>query len=610
MCQEKTFRRRRPAPPRRPVKTRLEVEVLESRCVLSNLSLTPLVQVSGPSPFADCVTDQFTHGEAEPLLAVNPTNPKHMVAVWAQDHVRGDVAAVSFNGGKSWQSVVIPRLSVCFGGIYERATDPWISFAPNGDLYFSGIAFDVLSGKDSAVLVSKSTDGGLTWGAPATIVTGKTTFNGPDKDSITADPTDAKLVYVTWVQFQGNNSRTMFSRTTDGGQTWEPARKIFDSGSNNDDIGHQIVVLPNGDLVNFFTQLIVNNFGDGNGDVTVDSYVSLIRSTDKGQTWLPENKTPIRIAQIVPVTEPFFTGRVRNPDGGPNIVPGFPDYAVDPASGNLYAVWRDARFSKGQHFSIAFSMSSDGGFTWSTPIQVNQTPNNIDVLNREAFVPSVAVAADGTVAVTYYDFRYNTSDPGLLTDYWMVHAHANTDLTNPASWTSENRLTVASFDMSQDVGRPGFFMGDYAGLAAAGNSFAALWAMPHTNPDGTIDQASIFFRDPLPAGETATADSHLAVAAPNSSLTTAPYTASELRALDLGTLDWLLPPHGRAERGSTSAEQEKPVTPLSLNVASVVRFFAAPDDDDQPLTWFSPEAKEDALEGMDDWLGFDWELPL
>jgi hypothetical protein len=39
---------------------------------------------------------------------------------------------------------------------------------------------------------------------------------------------------------------TWFSRTTDGGQTWEPARPIFDPGGNSQTIGNQIVVLPDG----------------------------------------------------------------------------------------------------------------------------------------------------------------------------------------------------------------------------------------------------------------------------------------------------------------------------------------------------------------------------
>src|SRR5207245_9467443 len=146
------------------------------------------------------------------------------------------------------------------------------------------------------------------------------------------------------------------------------------------------------------------------------------------------------------------------------------DVAVDATSGNLYAVWQDARFSNFQYTGIAFSMSTDGGFTWSAPIQINQTPDNIPVGDRQAFIPPVAVNEDGTVAVTYFDFRNNTLAAGLLTDYWMVHAHPADGLTNRASWTSENRLTKTSFDMELAglLGADGFFVGDYMGLSADG----------------------------------------------------------------------------------------------------------------------------------------------
>jgi len=42
------------------------------------------------------------------------------------------------------------------------------------------------------------------------------------------------------------------------------------------------------------------------------------------------------------------------------------DVAVYPDNGTLYAVWQDTRFTDVD--AIAFSMFTDGGFTWSTPI--------------------------------------------------------------------------------------------------------------------------------------------------------------------------------------------------------------------------------------------------
>jgi hypothetical protein len=61
-------------------------------------------------------------------------------------------------------------------------------------------------------------------------------------------------------------------------------------------------------------------------------------------------------------------------------------------------------------------MSGDGGQTWSTPIKVNQTPV-LGNLNHQAFTPSVHVLPDGTVGVSYYDFRNNTAGGGTDTDY-------------------------------------------------------------------------------------------------------------------------------------------------------------------------------------------------
>jgi hypothetical protein len=99
------------------------------------------------------------------------------------------------------------------------------------------------------------------------------------------------------------------------------------------------------------------------------------------------------------------------------------------------------------------------------------------------------VAADGTVAVTYYDFRNNTGGPGLPTDYWMVYAnpHSPGGLTNPASWTHELRLTDTSFNMenayvSFDFGPGAYFLGDYQSLAASGNSFVAMFGATLSQP--------------------------------------------------------------------------------------------------------------------------------
>src|SRR5206468_4574659 len=102
------------------------------------------------------------------------------------------------------------------------------------------------------------------------------------------------------------------------------------------------------------------------------------------------------------------------------------------------AVWSDGRFSGFTHDDVALSRSTDGGLTWSTPIKANASPAGV-----AAFTPSVDVASDGTVAVSYYDFRNNTTDPGTLpTDAFAVFSH-----DGGLTFGGELRLTSQSFDL-------------------------------------------------------------------------------------------------------------------------------------------------------------------
>jgi len=102
------------------------------------------------------------------------------------------------------------------------------------------------------------------------------------------------------------------------------------------------------------------------------------------------------------------------------------------------------------------------------------------------------VAADGTIGVTSYDFRFNDVSPGTRTDYWFVSMRPTKQRapTDPSNWQNEVRLTDASFDLqAAAIDYGGEFVGDSNGLATVGNDFVATWSMPA----GT-DQGNIYFR--------------------------------------------------------------------------------------------------------------------
>src|SRR5439155_502123 len=87
----------------------------------------------------------------------------------------------------------------------------------------------------------------------------------------------------------------MFTRTTDAGASWEPARVLYDPGAISQTIGNQLVVLPDGTLVAFFDEILGVRNSAGPGPFNL----SLKRSFDKGVTWLPAGP-PIRTNKLLP----------------------------------------------------------------------------------------------------------------------------------------------------------------------------------------------------------------------------------------------------------------------------------------------------------------------
>jgi hypothetical protein len=439
----------------------------------------PQFRVTGATPFAagcdgvPAVGTLYTSTEVEPMISVNPRNPNNLVGVWQQDRwsnggARGLVSGASLDGGRTWMQSMA-AFSHCTGGIaanggdYARASDPWVSFAPDGSVYQVSLSFNggvLAAGSSSAILVSRSTDGGMTWANPTTVIRdGAAFFN--DKDSITADPTDGRLVYAVWDRLDSQtHAPSYFSRTTDSGVSWETARAIYDPGPLAQTINNQIVVLPNGTLVNFFTQF--NTAPNSPVPVTL----SIVRSPDKGVTW----SAPIVISPVQSVG-------TRDPETGSFIRDGstLGSIAVGP-QGELVAVWQDARFSNGLRDGVAFSRSQDGGLTWSPATRINRDAA------VPAFLPAVTIRSDGTYGVSYYDFRSNTAATStLLTDYWLARS------ADGFTWV-ESRIS-GPFDLAIAPVAEGLFLGDYQGLTSVGATFVPFYAQTNA---GLADRTDIF----------------------------------------------------------------------------------------------------------------------
>jgi hypothetical protein len=487
-----------------------------------------LQRITGASPFSSCVADDvgsqpgtvYPQTEIEPWIDASPRFPRNMIVGWQRDRwsnggSRGDVSAYTLDGGASWHTVLVPKTTVCTGGIYKRASDPWVSFSPNGAAYFMSLSFDPDlpdAFGPNAMLVSRSTNGGQSWGDPIALVTepaGQVLH-----DSLTADPTNSRYAYAVWDRlrdFTLNPDPTgaaagpaiaaarssgagdgvaaareralqahqraatkagpsgvapqlsaeplfegpvAFTRTTNFGQSWEPVRLLYNPGPNAQTINNLIEVLPNGTLIDFFTEILPSG----------GTRIGMLRSTNHGATFSGPTYAAA-IATVFGIVTPDTQELVRDASI-------LFDTAVDSRNGNIYLVWQDVRFHGIDE--VAFSMSTNGGHSWSTPVQINKTPPNANPLRQQVFVPSIEVDKHGELVVTYYDFRFDTDDDHERADHWAVLCDPDKDnCRNPQNWGGERRLTTASFDVLQAPIARGYFLGDYMGLVASGN-----WVFP------------------------------------------------------------------------------------------------------------------------------------
>jgi hypothetical protein len=450
----------------------------------------------------------YPDAEVEPYIAVDPTNPTHLITTVQQDRwfdggSNGLTDAVSTNGGKTWAlATTQPPVSICNGatpgspGYFQRATDPWVSFSSDGKTAYSiSDSFNANGpnfGGASSIVISRSTDGGVNWQTPVTARL-DTSFNVlNDKESVTADATKPLNAYAVWDRLVSPSTNAnpgafphtpafrgpaLFSRTTDGGVTWSPGRVIFDPGEQNQTIGNQILVPKTGaaagQLIDGFN-LLLNKGGKGH-NFRFSHSPSIIRSADDGNTW----SGAIVIAQEQPAPV-FINGELlRTADD-------LPEFAAGP-EGNLYAVWQDGRFSPTGNAKVAFSMSTNGGLNWSTPIRIDQSKGA-----APAFEPMVTVRSDGTVAVSYYDLENSSNLMPDVTAAYMVTCSSK--CTDPASWATGGETQMGpTFNIltaPKTVSGDGF-LGDYQGLAASGDTVNDAFVM--ANPVATFGPTDLFF---------------------------------------------------------------------------------------------------------------------
>jgi hypothetical protein len=382
--------------------------------------------------------------EQEPSIAVDPNDPNVVVAVF-QEGRYPDIAAVddgyatSQDGGRTWIRGNLPHLTQAVGGEFERASDPVVAFGPDGSVYVTTIALDVVADGRNAVTIQRSDDGGLTFGDPVLIRDDidPNLFN--DKEWIAVDtfPSSPHFgrIYVAWDQIQGFQQPPQISFSDDRGQTWSQMHAI---SNQTNALGTIPLVRPNGDVtvvyVDVFSLRIVAH-----------------TSHDGGVTFGP----------IVKVDDCLATDPPDQRDGGC-----IPTAAVDRVTGDLYAGWTDARFRSDGLDDAVVVRSTDGGAHWGPLVKVNPDPSGSGLEHMTTAIG----ALNHRIDVSYYVRRKVGTEFGLT-----VRERYSVSTDDGATFGGE--VTIGPpLDLTWSADAGGFyFLGDYAGVASAPSAAHPVW---------------------------------------------------------------------------------------------------------------------------------------
>jgi hypothetical protein len=158
--------------------------------------------------------------------------------------------ATSTDGGVTWSHGFLPGTTPFSTppGPWDRATDPSVVYDAKHGMWLANSLVLKIGQQVNDIIVNRSTDG-LNWGNPIAVALGDA-ISYYDKNWITCDNTQTSPFYGNcYVQWDdnGRGNLMLMSTSSDGGMTWGPPKRTANSETGG--IGGQPVVLASGKVV-------------------------------------------------------------------------------------------------------------------------------------------------------------------------------------------------------------------------------------------------------------------------------------------------------------------------------------------------------------------------
>ncbi len=313
----------------------------------------------------------------EPSIAVDPTNPNRIAIGWRQfdtvaNNFRQAGVAYSDNAGLTWT----------FPGVLDPGqfrSDPILASDADGTFYYYSLSSLI------SVELFKSTNGGVTWGAP---VPG---FGG-DKAWMTIDRTSGPgrgHIYTIWNEQFSCCEPADFARSINGGVSFQTplAVPLPSMKWGTLDVG------PDGTLYLAGSVRFPNSSAPTNHLFTKST-----NAQNSDQTPIFQSIQNISLGGIAS-SNAGFTG--PNPAGLLGQVWIATDHSAGPTRGNVY-VLASIDPPSADPRDIMFIRSTDGGASWTDPLRVNDDATDSGAWQ---WFGTMSVAPNGRIDVVWNDTR-------------------------------------------------------------------------------------------------------------------------------------------------------------------------------------------------------------